>query len=67
MSPKSHTLFHFTKTNDVLKMVIKNGFWPRYCLEDVGWLGYPEFDFIAYNKANHNRQQAAGLANARLC
>ena len=29
-------------------MVIKNGFWPRYCLEDVGWLGYPEFDFIAY-------------------
>ena len=48
MNPKSHTLFHFTKSNEVLKLIIKNGFWPRYCLEDVGWLGYSKFDFIAY-------------------
>lgn len=48
MNPKSHTLFHFTKSPDVLKKIIKDGFWPRYCLEDVGWLGYKEFDFIAY-------------------
>ena len=48
MNPKSHTLFHFTKNSEVLKLIIQNGFWPRYCLEDVGWLGYKEFDFIAY-------------------
>ncbi len=27
---------------------MKNGFWPRYCAEDVNWLGYKEFDYIAY-------------------
>ena len=48
MNPKSHTLFRFTKSADVLKLIMKNGFWPRYCLEDVEWLGYDGFDFIAY-------------------
>ena len=48
MRPKSNTLFHFTKSRDILKLVLKNGFWPRYCLEDVGWLGYAEHDFVAY-------------------
>ena len=48
LNPKSHTLFHFTKNNETLKLIIKNGFWPRYCLEDVGWLRYKKFDFIAY-------------------
>ncbi|QHS14526.1 abortive infection system antitoxin AbiGi family protein [Shewanella sp. Arc9-LZ] len=37
MQPKSHTLFHFTKNVDFLKDILKNGFWPRYCLEDVRW------------------------------
>jgi hypothetical protein len=27
---------------------MKNGFWPRYCTEDVNWLGYKKFDYIAY-------------------
>jgi hypothetical protein len=27
---------------------MKNGFWPRYCTEDVNWLGYKNFDYIAY-------------------
>lgn len=27
---------------------MKNGFWPRYCAEDVNWLGYKDFDYIAY-------------------
>lgn len=32
----------------MLKLIIKNGFWPRYCAEDVNWLGYKDFDYIAY-------------------
>ncbi|MFM5119607.1 abortive infection system antitoxin AbiGi family protein [Aeromonas veronii] len=37
MQPKSHTLFHFTKNIDFLKDILANGFWPRYCLEDMRW------------------------------
>lgn len=37
MQPKSHTLFHFTKNLQFLKDILKNGFWPRYCLEDINW------------------------------
>lgn len=37
MQPKSHTLFHFTKNIDFLKDILVNGFWPRYCLEDLRW------------------------------
>ena len=37
MKPKSHTLFHFTKNIEFLKDILKNGFWPRYCQEDVKW------------------------------
>ncbi|AOX08608.1 hypothetical protein D3C76_899700 [compost metagenome] len=48
MHPKSNTLFHFTKSSDTLKHVLKSGFWPRYCPEDVSWVGYEEFDYIAY-------------------
>lgn len=48
MRPKSNTLFHFTKSSEKLKLILKNGFWPRYCLEDIKWLGYEEFDYIAY-------------------
>ncbi|MGR6831350.1 abortive infection system antitoxin AbiGi family protein [Aliivibrio wodanis] len=48
MSPKSHTLFHFTQSRETLKLIFKNGFWPRYCLEDVRWFGFKSFDYIAY-------------------
>jgi len=48
MKPKSETLFHFTKSMDVLEKVLTDGFWPRFCLEDVHWLGYEEFDYISY-------------------
>jgi hypothetical protein len=51
LNPKSHTLFHFTKSNDILKSLIKDGFWPRYCLEDVKWMDLEENDFIAYPMA----------------
>jgi hypothetical protein len=48
MRPKSNTLFHFTKSIETLKLILENGFWPRYCLEDINWLGYDKFDYIAY-------------------
>lgn len=49
MNPKSHTLFHFTKNTEILKNIIKEGFWPRYCLEDIGWLGGgSNFEYMAY-------------------
>ena len=48
LNPKSHTLFHFTKSIETLKSIIKHGFWPRYCAEDVNWLGYKKYEFIAY-------------------
>lgn len=46
MSPKSNTLFHFTKSLDFLKGILKDGFLPRYCLEDtkyltIEYIGYP--------------------------
>lgn len=48
MSPKSHTLFHFTKSKETLKLIFQNGFWPRYCLEDMRWIAIEENDYIAF-------------------
>jgi len=48
MNPKSNTLFHFTKSRETLKHILRSGFWPKYCLEDVGWLGYENTNYIAY-------------------
>lgn len=33
---------------DVLEKVLIDGFWPRFCLEDVHWLGYAQFDYVSY-------------------
>ena len=38
MNPKSNTLFHFTKNAKSLKGILKNGFLPRYCREDIKYL-----------------------------
>ncbi len=48
VKPKSDTLFHFTKNSDTLKLILKNGFWPRYCLEDVSWVNVDDVDFVAF-------------------
>lgn len=48
MKPKSETLFHFTKTKPTLKKILTNGFWPRYCLEDVNWLVMDDVKFVAF-------------------
>jgi hypothetical protein len=47
MKPKSDNLFHFTRSLDVLKSILKNCFQPRYCLEDVEWLKM-DWHHIAY-------------------
>ena len=47
MKPRSHTLFHFTKSLDTLQGILKNGFWPRYSLEDFNWYSQA-IDFISY-------------------
>jgi hypothetical protein len=45
--PKSHTLFHFTSKLPHLKGILKNGILPRYCLEDLRWLGV-KTEFVAF-------------------
>jgi hypothetical protein len=47
MKPRSHTLFHFTKSVETLESILANGFWPRYCLEDFDWYN-PEMRLISY-------------------
>jgi len=44
--PKANCLFHFTKTADALKSILKSGFFPRYCREDMSWFNMTEH--IAY-------------------
>src|SRR5471032_1006881 len=48
MLPRSQNLFHFTKNFDVLISILKNGFWPRYCLEDTEWYGVQGHDYKAF-------------------
>jgi len=48
MNPKSHTLFHFTKRKETLKLILKNGFWPKYSLEDIQWVAQDGADYMAF-------------------
>lgn len=48
MKPKSDNLFHFTKTIQVLKLILKNGIEPRMCLEDMQWLSHLTENHIAF-------------------
>lgn len=38
MKPRDYKLYHYTKTLETLKLILTNGFWPRYSLEDFTWL-----------------------------
>lgn len=40
-NPKSDNLFHFTRSLDYLQSILKEGLYPRYCLEDTRWLEIP--------------------------
>lgn len=48
MKPKSDNLFHFTNSLDILKLIIEKGIQPRFCLEDIEWLGFQGMNHIAY-------------------
>lgn len=48
MNPRSQTLFHFTKDLETLKKILKNGFWPRYCLEDTRWHEQLDAETVAF-------------------
>lgn len=45
MAPKANNLFHFTKSIAHLQGILKDGFYPRYSLEDTNYLN---LDFIGY-------------------
>jgi len=42
MNARTQTLFHFTKSLDVLLRILEEGFWPQYSLEDLTWLNNPK-------------------------
>lgn len=48
MKPKSDNLFHFTKSLEVLKLILKNGLYPKYCLEDIEWFGWDDDKYLAF-------------------
>lgn len=48
MTPRSRTLFHFTKNLNVLKSILADGFWPRYCAEDTRWHGQADAPTVAF-------------------
>lgn len=48
MKPKADNLFHFTKSLDILKLILENGIQPKYCLEDFEWFGWNTNKYLAY-------------------
>lgn len=48
MTPRSSTLFHFTKNRETLQSILANGFWPRYCAEDTRWVGQENAPIVAF-------------------
>lgn len=48
MKPKSNNLFHFTKTLEVIKLILKNGLQPSYCLEDNEWMALGDNKHVSF-------------------
>lgn len=42
MKAKPTALFHFTSSFENLCSILRVGFWPRYCVEDIRWTGFGE-------------------------
>jgi hypothetical protein len=47
MKTKSSSLFYFTKRMDLVNSILRNGFYPRYCLEDIRCLREYQ-DYLLY-------------------
>ena len=41
MAVSANALFHFTDSIDILKSIVRNGFYPRYCMEKRFLRVYP--------------------------
>jgi hypothetical protein len=48
MNPRTKTLFHFTSSLDTLLRILREGFWPQFCLEDVRWLEDGKTQWMAW-------------------
>jgi len=48
MKPKADNLFHFTKSLDILKLILEHGIQPKYCLEDFEWFKWDTHKYLAY-------------------
>ncbi len=40
---RTKSLFHFTKDLETLFLILENGFWPRFCYEDISWCSDESF------------------------
>lgn len=40
---RTKSLFHFTRERNVLFEILKGGFWPRFCFEDIRWTSGTDF------------------------
>jgi hypothetical protein len=45
---RTTSLFHYTPRLEYLKSILRNGFWPRFSLEDLTWLKDPKDLFLAF-------------------
>ncbi len=48
MDPKDFRLFHYTSQLGYLIDILRNGFWPRYCVEEFDWLIEGRIPCIAF-------------------
>lgn len=47
-TPRSTSLFHFTEELSTLTSILKNGFFPRYSLEDTSWANEERYPRLAF-------------------
>ena len=51
MKPKSDNLFHFTKSLEIIKSILKNGIYPHFCLEDISWIKWNGEKYLGFPMA----------------
>ena len=38
MTSKEYRLYHYTNRLETIQRILENGFWPRFCAEDISWI-----------------------------